>query len=62
MYKNQEQPIGTKPISVRIRRDVLDWMEVNCINKNAFINQAVESFAYRAQRLPELPQWMLRSR
>lgn len=62
MYKKQDNPIGTKPISLRIRRDVFEWMEMNCINKNAFINAAVESFTFRAQRLPELPQWMLRSR
>ena len=42
MYKNQGFKVETWPISVRLRRDLLDWMEMEGINKNAFINDCVK--------------------
>lgn len=41
MYTNVGQKVGTKLISVRIRHDLLDWMEMAGINKNAFINKTL---------------------
>lgn len=33
--------IGTKPVAVRIRRDLLDYIELNCLNRSRLINDAL---------------------
>ena len=38
MYKYYGAKVETRPISIRLRRDILDWFEMEGINKNAFIN------------------------
>ena len=50
MYKNEGQKVGTKLISVRIRHDLLDWMEMAGINKNAFINHKLLTHIRACQR------------
>lgn len=41
MYKSFETKIGTKPVAVRIRRDLLDYIELNCLNRSRLINDAL---------------------
>lgn len=51
MYKNQGFKVDTKPISVRLRRDIFDWMEMEGINKNAFINDKMAEHMRVCQRI-----------
>lgn len=49
MYKNQGFKVNTRPISVRLRLDILDWMEMEGINKNAFINYVMNEYRKTCQ-------------
>lgn len=64
MYKNQGFKVNTKPISVRLRRDLIEWMEIEGINKNAFINDCVMQRMYFHQRngRPSLDLWTRKNR
>lgn len=41
MYTTNDAKIGTKPVAVRIRRDLLDYIELNCLNRSRLINDAL---------------------
>lgn len=41
MYTTNESKIGTKPVAVRIRRDLLDYIEQNRLNRSRLINDAL---------------------
>lgn len=64
MYKNQGFKVKTKPISVRLRRDLIDWMEMEGINKNAFINDCVKQRMQFYQRYDSrtLEPWIRKNR
>lgn len=51
MYKYQGTKVGTRPISVKLRRDILEWFEMEGINKNAFINDKLTEHMITCQRL-----------
>lgn len=51
MYKNQGFKVNTRPISVRLREDILQWMEMEGINRNAFINDKLTEHMKTCQRL-----------
>lgn len=63
MYKYQGIKVETRPISVRLRRDILDWMEMQGINKNAYINACLAERMQYHQRNPyNLRQWTRKNR
>lgn len=63
MYKQYGYKIGTRPISVRLRRDILEWFEMEGINKNAFINDCVIQRMKIHQRNPvTLGPWIAKNR
>lgn len=64
MYKNQGFKVETRPISVRLRRDLLDWMEMEGINKNSFINDCVRQRVLFHQRYDsrKLDPWRRKNR
>lgn len=51
MYKNHGYKVNTRPISVRLREDILQWMEMEGINRNAFINDKLIEHMKTCQRL-----------
>lgn len=51
MYKNQGFKVNTRPISVRLREDILQWMEMEGINRNAFINGIMLEHIKTCQRI-----------
>ena len=51
MYKNQGFKVNTRPISVRLREDILQWMEMEGINRNAFINDTMLDHMKICQRI-----------
>lgn len=51
MYKNQGFKVETRLISVRLREDILQWMEMEGINRNAFINDKLTEHMKTCQRL-----------
>ena len=51
MYKNQGFKVNTRPISVRLREDILQWMEKEGINRNAIINDKMLEHMKTCQRL-----------
>lgn len=59
MYKNQGFKVNTQPISVRLRRDILEWMEMEGINKNFWINEILTEQMKLFQRgdRPFLDRW-----
>lgn len=50
MYKYQQTKVGTRAISVRIRRDLLDWLDINGLNRSGFINDALAEHVKKVQR------------
>lgn len=63
MYKYEGAKVNTRPISVRLRRDVLDWFETSGINKNAFINHVLLIHVKACQRGQECyQQWIRKNR
>lgn len=63
MYKNQGFKVETRPISVRLRRDILEWFEMSGINKNAFINDVLFIYVKAVQRdQKKYQKWMRKNR
>lgn len=64
MYKQQDYKVETRQISARIRRDVLEWMEMEGLNKNAFINDCLMQRMHFHQRngRPSLQPWIRKNR
>ena len=63
MYKYQQTNVGTRPISVRIRQDLLDWIGWNGINRNGFINEAIAEHVKKAQlEQIDMAKWIRKNR
>lgn len=63
MYKYQQTKVGTSAISVRIRRDLLDWLDYNGLNRNGFINHALAAQVKKVQREQnEMKKWIRKNR
>lgn len=63
MYKYEGTKVETRPVSVRLRRDILDWFEMQGINKNKFINDRLLIHVKRCQRGQEYFQpWIRKNR
>ena len=63
MYKYQQTRVGTRAISVRIRRDLLDWLDWNGLNRNGFINDALAAQVKKVQREQnEMKRWIRKNR
>ena len=63
MYKYEGTKVATRPVSVRLRRDILDWFEMQGINKNKFINDCLLIHVKSCQRGHEnFQRWIRKNR
>lgn len=63
MYKYEGTKVETRPMSVRLRRDILEWFEMTGINKNAFINDTLLIHVKACQRGQQnYQQWIRKNR
>lgn len=49
-YKYQEFTTGTKPASVRLRADLLNYVRMNGLNLNSALNEGLELLVMATQR------------
>lgn len=50
MYTYQNTKVGTRAVNVRLRRDLLDYLEMNCTNRSQLLNELLEKHCRRHQR------------
>ena len=50
MYKVENQKIGTRAINIRLRRDLLDYMEMQGANRSKVLNEVLTEAVRLHQR------------